>query len=271
MSLEKGILMSLLKLLTCFALVLLIGGLSARWLLADELADNFEKQAFKNSEGQTLLYRFLPPAKLEAGQKYPLVLFLHGAGERGDDNTKPLVHGVKTFATPEFLAKFPCFVVVPQCPENTKWADIDWTTNKVVIPEQESPTAKLVMQCLDGLEKEFPIDTNREYVTGLSMGGFGTWDAISRHPQRFAAAVPVCGGCDLSQAKKIAHIPIWTFHGAKDQVVKVERTREIVEALKAAGAQPKYTEYPEVGHDSWNGAYKHQAMYDWLFAQKRKD
>lgn len=262
--------MSLLKLLLLSGVVLLIAGLTARSLLADELADKFEKQQFKNADGQTLLYRFLRPAKLEAGQKYPLVLFLHGAGERGDDNTKPLVHGVKTFATEEFLTKFPCFVVVPQCPENTKWTDIDWTTNKVVIPEQESPTAKLVMQCLDGLEKELPIDTNREYVTGLSMGGFGTWDAISRHPQRFAAAVPVCGGCDLSQAKKIAHIPVWTYHGTKDQVVKVERTREIVEALKAAGGNPKYTEYPNVGHDSWNGAYKDRDMYDWLFAQRRK-
>ncbi len=263
--------MSLLKLLIWSGVVLLIGGLSAHSLLADELADKFEKKQFKSGDGQTLLYRFLAPAKLEAGQKYPLVLFLHGAGERGDDNTKPLVHGVKTFATLEFLAKFPCFVVVPQCPENTKWADIDWTTNKVVIPEQESPTAKLVMQCLDGMEKDLPIDVRREYVTGLSMGGFGTWDAISRHPQRFAAAVPVCGGCDVSRAKKIAHVPVWTFHGDKDQVVKVDRTREIVEALKAAGGNPKYTEYPGVGHDSWNGAYKNQDMYDWLFAQRRKE
>ena len=169
--------MSLLKLLIWSGLVLLIGGLSARSLFADELADKFEKKQFKNAADQTLHYRFLQPAKLEAGQKYPLVLFLHGAGERGDDNTKPLLHGVKTFAMEEFLTKFPCFVVVPQCPDNTKWADIDWTTNKVVIPEHESPTAKLVMQCLDRLEKELPIDTNREYVTGLSMGGFGTWDA----------------------------------------------------------------------------------------------
>ncbi len=262
--------MSLLKLLIWSGLVLLIGVLSARSLLADELADKFEKKQFQNTDGQTMLYRLLQPTKLDAGQKYPLVLFLHGAGERGDDNTKPLVHGVKTFATEEFLTKFPCFVVVPQCPDNTKWADIDWTTNKVVIPEQESPVAKLVMQCLDVLEKEFPIDLHREYVTGLSMGGFGTWDAISRHPQRFAAAVPVCGGCDLRQAKKISHIPIWTFHGGKDQVVKVERTREIVEALKATGGNPKFTEYPDVGHDSWNGAYKDREMYDWLFAQRRK-
>jgi predicted peptidase len=102
------------------------------------------------------------------------------------------------------------------------------------------------------------------------MGGFGTWDAIVRHPQRFAAAVPVCAGVNLSKAPAIAHLPIWAYHGAKDQVVKVERSREIVAALKAAGGQPKYTEYPDVGHDSWNGAYKDRDMYEWLFTQRRK-
>lgn len=262
--------MSLLRWLPWIGLILFLGGIAAKSLLADDLADKFEKRRFKSADGGTLLYRLLKPGRIEAGKKYPLVLFLHGAGERGDDNTKPLIHGVKTFATAEFLEKYPCYVVVPQCPENTKWADIDWTVEKVIFPERESETAMLVMQCLDGLENEFPIDANREYVTGLSMGGFGTWDAIVRHPQRFAAAVPVCSGVNLSKAPAIAHIPVWTFHGAKDQVVKVERSREIVAALKAAGGQPKYTEYPDVGHDSWNGAYKDRDMYEWLFAQRRK-
>lgn len=262
--------MSLLRWLPWLCLVLALGGLAAKSLFADDLADKFEKRPFKNADGRTLLYRILKPARVEAGKKYPLVLFLHGAGERGDDNTKPLIHGVKTFATAEFLEKYPCYVVVPQCPENTKWADIDWTVEKVIFPEKESETATLVMQCLDGLEKEFPIDADREYVTGLSMGGFGTWDAIVRHPQRFAAAVPVCAGVNLSKAPAIAHLPIWAYHGAKDQVVKVERSREIVAALKAAGGQPKYTEYPDVGHDSWNGAYKDRDMYEWLFTQRRK-
>ncbi len=239
-------------------------------LSAADLADKFEKTQFKNKEGQTLLYRFLKPAKIEAGKKYPLVLFLHGAGERGDDNTAQLVHGVKTFATENFLEKYPCFVVAPQCPNEMKWSDIDWSVEKVVFPEKESPTAVLMMQCLDTLEKELPIDTDREYVTGLSMGGYGSWDAIVRHPKRFAAAVPVCGGCDVSKAKIIAQIPVWTFHGDQDFAVKVERSREIVEALKAVDGKPKYTEYPGVGHDSWNKAYADVAMYEWLFAQKRK-
>jgi predicted peptidase len=145
--------MSLLRWLPWLCLVLALGGLAAKSLFADDLADKFEKRPFKNADGRTLLYRILKPARVEAGKKYPLVLFLHGAGERGDDNTKPLIHGVKTFATAEFLEKYPCYVVVPQCPENTKWADIDWTVEKVIFPEKESETATLVMQCLDGLEK----------------------------------------------------------------------------------------------------------------------
>lgn len=261
--------MSLIRYLPWLCLMLLLAGFAARSLLADDLADKFEKRQFRDSSGQALRYRLLKPARVEAGQRYPVVLFLHGAGERGEDNTKPLVHGVKKFATPEFLEKYPCYVVVPQCPDNTKWADIDWAAEPVAFPEKESATAQSVMQCLDGLEKEFSIDTQREYVTGLSMGGFGTWDAIVRHPQRFAAAVPVCSGLNLSKAPVIVSLPIWAFHGAKDQVVKVERSREIIAALKAAGGQPKYTEYPDVGHDSWNGAYKDLTMYEWLFAQRK--
>ncbi len=258
------------RLLSGICLVLILGGIAQRPVRADDLADKFAKTEFKNKDGQRLLYRFLKPQTVEAGKQYPLVLFLHGGGERGDDNEKPLIHGVKIFATDEFLAKYPGYVVVPQCPAEQKWVDIDWSKDKVVFPEKASESMTLVMQCLEALETEFPIDVDRLYVTGLSMGGYGSWDAIARYPNRFAAAVPVCGGCDLNQAKTIAHIPIWTFHGDQDQAVKVERSREIVAALKAAGGSPKYTEYPGVGHDSWNAAYKDREMYDWLFAQRRK-
>ncbi len=257
----------------CFriaCLMLLSGSFALPLLPADELGDKFAKAEFKNKTEQRLLYRFLKPAALEAGKKYPVVIFFHGAGERGDDNDKTLAQGVKTFATDEFLKKFPCFVVVPQCPNEQMWMGFPWTVEKVVLPEKPTESLSLAMQCLDALEKEFPIDTDREYVTGLSMGGFATWESIVRSPQRFAAAVPVCAGCDLTKAMSIAHLPIWAYHGAKDGVVKVERSREIIESLKAAGGTPKYTEYPDVGHDSWNGAYKDQAMYDWLFAQRRK-
>src|SRR5207244_7702516 len=120
------------------------------------------------------------------------------------------------------------------------------------------------------LQKEFSIDPKRLYITGLSMGGYGTWDLISRHPELFAAAAPICGGGDEDQAEKIAKLPIWIFHGAKDQAVPVERSRNMVTALKKAGGEPKYTEYPDVGHDSWVRAYKDPELFAWLFAQKKK-
>ena len=120
------------------------------------------------------------------------------------------------------------------------------------------------------LQKEFSIDATRLYVTGLSMGGYGTWDALQRYPDRFAAAVPICGGGDVKQAKKIAQIPIWAFHGDKDTAVPVERTRSMIAALKEAGGMPKYTEYPDVGHDSWTATYKDPALHEWMFAQRLK-
>jgi predicted peptidase len=130
---------------------------------------------------------------------------------------------------------------------------------------------KLLLGLIDSLEKTLPIDKSRIYVTGLSMGGYGTWDLISRRPERFAAAVPVCGGGDEGQAANAAKVPVWAFHGGKDGVVIPERSRNMVEALKTAGATPKYTEYPEVGHDSWNKAYADPEMMKWLFSQKRKN
>ena len=215
-----------------------------------------------------LKYRILKP-ETKAGEKLPLVLCFHGAGERGDDNEKHIGYFVPMW-TGENATNYRAFFVLPQVPNNQLWASYGWSTKTDEMQPEPSQTMSLTRKLVDELLKNLPIDPDRIYVTGLSMGGFGTWDAISRHPQRFAAAVPVCGGCDLSQAKKIAHVPIWAYHGTKDQVVKVERTREIVEALKAAGSNPKYVEYSEVGHDSWNGAYKDRDMYDWLFAQRRK-
>jgi predicted peptidase len=125
------------------------------------------------------------------------------------------------------------------------------------------------MEITDQLQKDFNVDKRRLYLTGLSMGGFGTWDALQRWPDKFAAAVPVCGGGDVGQAKQIAKVPIWVFHGAKDSVVKPDRSRKMVNAIRAAGGDSKYTEYPEAGHDSWSETYRNPQLYDWLFAHKK--
>lgn len=251
----------------CVAAILFVPHLAR----SQDLAERFEKKTFTNEKGESIPYRFLKPdpaAKPDA--KYPLVIFLHGAGERGTDNARPLVHGVKKFATDEYRRKYPCFVIAPQCPGGSRWVEVDWALDSHTMPETISDPLRLTMELVASLQKELPIDPDRIYITGLSMGGFGTWDAVQRFPEKFAAAAPVCGGADLDRLNTIAKVPLWTFHGAKDTVVKPQRSRNAVEALKKAGGQPKYTEYPEVGHDSWVKAYDTAELYEWMFQQRRR-
>ncbi len=238
---------------------------------ADDIADRFEKKVFTGKDGGKLNYRFLAPAAVKDGekqQKFPLVIFLHGAGERGDDNTAQLVHGVKRLAQDDFLKQYPCYVIAPQCPTDQLWASKPWTDPNPALAAEPSAPTKLLMELMDGMEQDMPIDTQREYVTGLSMGGYGTWEMAQRQPQRFAAIVPICGGADNTNMAGIKDLPIWIFHGDQDGAVPVERSRDAVAALKALGAKPIYTEYPGVGHDSWNPAYADLKLYEWLFAQK---
>lgn len=233
----------------------------------DELAARFEARVQKDKDGHTLPYRLLRPEPYEPGKKYPLVIFFHGAGERGTDNLAQLVHGVTVFATTENRKKYPCFVMAPQCPADKRWVEMDWSAPSGVQPAEPSDPMRLAIAAADALEKEFSIDRRREYVTGLSMGGFGTWDAITRYPKRFAAAAPVCGGGDEAVAARAKKIPVWAFHGSADNVVMPDRSRHMVEALRKAGAEPKYTEYPGVGHNSWDKAYADPELLSWLFSQ----
>lgn len=238
-------------------------------LAADDYRGRYEARQYADAEGAKLLYRLLKPKDYDPQTKYPLVLFLHGAGERGDDNIRQLVHGMNDFASDEIMAKYPCFVVAPQCPKEQKWVDVNWSAPSHETPALAAGPLRLSMEAIASLEKEFAIDPARIYVTGLSMGGYGTWDAIARYSGRFAAAAPICGGGDPAQAKKIASTPIWAFHGGKDGVVNPKRSRDMIEAIKAAGGTPKYTEYPDAGHDSWTATYKNPEFFAWLFAQRR--
>ncbi|MBI3235077.1 MAG: prolyl oligopeptidase family serine peptidase, partial [Bacteroidetes bacterium] len=204
-------------------------------------------------------------------RKYPLVIFLHGSGERGNDNESQLKWGVKNFASDQNMKLYPAFVIAPQCPENMSWANFSRSKNSFNIPLQKSPTKpmELVIELIHDMIKKFNIDTNRIYITGLSMGGFGAFDIIERYPNMFAAAVPVCGGGDTSLAPLIKNIPIWVFHGAEDPAVDPAFSISMVEALIKAGGHPGYTQYPEVGHFSWIGAYSDQMMFEWLFRQHK--
>jgi predicted peptidase len=244
--------------------------LSARAEPKEGSTDLLEKKTYTDADGKKLPYRLLTPPNYDPKAKYPLVVFLHGAGERGDDNQKQLVHGVPEFLTKENREKYPCFLVAPQCPEGAKWVEVDWSADSHVMPKESSEPLRLTFGLIDALQKDYSIDPKRIYITGLSMGGFGTWDAIARKPDLFAAAVPVCGGADEKTAERIAKLPIWAFHGAKDGAVKPSRSRNMIAALKKAGGDPKYTEYPDEGHASWVPAYKDADMLKWLFAQKRE-
>lgn len=236
---------------------------------AEDVKSMLEKRTFKDDNGKTLQYRLMKPDNYDANTKYPLVLFLHGAGECGKDNEAQLKHDVPEFAKAENRKQYPCFLIAPQCPSvNEGWSN--FRAKKTTATKEQSEPGRLAVELVKAIQKEFSIDPNRLYITGLSMGGYGTWDIIVRNPDLFAAAVPVCGGGDPSQAEKIAKLPIWVFHGGKDPIVKPERSREMVEAIKKAGGDAKYTEYSNVGHDSWVKAYKDAEMMKWLFEQKKK-
>ena len=233
--------------------------------------EHYEARVFANSKGEKLNYRLMLPAGYDFNgeTKYPLVLFLHGAGERGDDNTKQLVHAANDFASEANRAKYPCIVVFPQCPDGKRWVEVDWTLDSHKRLPEESVTVTLTRELIASLQKNLRVDEKRIYATGLSMGGFGVWDMIARTPDLFAAAVPVCAGADEATAERLTKLPIWTFHGDKDTVVKVERSRRMIAAIEKAGGKPKYTEYPGVGHNSWTQAYADPKLMEWLFAQKR--
>jgi predicted peptidase len=205
-------------------------------------------------------------------RKYPLVIFLHGSGERGNDNEAQLKWGVMNFATDLTMIRHPAFVIAPQCPEKMGWSNFSRDNNGLLLRLQ--PAASKPMELLIGLIhqliKTLPVDTNRIYITGLSMGGYGTYDALERYPNLFAAAVPVCGGGDTSKAASIAHIPIWIFHGADDPVVNVNNSRNMVAAFTKAKGKVKYTEYPNVKHDSWNNAFAEPDLLPWIFSQHKK-
>jgi predicted peptidase len=221
----------------------------------------------------SLPYRLLKPDGYDKDGKnhYPLVIFLHGSAGRGDDNKKQLRSGVEEFVKEATRKKHPCFLAVPQCPADKMWFNVVPKDTKANLPLPKSltePTAA-VLDLIDALCTEHRIDKNRIYLTGLSMGGYGTWDVISRTPELFAAAIPICGGGDPTQAAKLAKLPIWTFHGEADPLVPVERTRDLIAAIKKAGGAPKSTEYQGVGHDAWTPTYRNPDVLDWLFEQRK--
>jgi len=200
-----------------------------------------------------LEYLLYLPKEYDTQEAWPLVLFLHGAGERGSDISLVTKHGLpKRIANGD---EFPLLVVSPQCPQSSWW-----------------PAETLTLRALlDDVQKRYRIDLDRVYVTGLSMGGYGTWRLAVAQPDRFAAAVPICGGLEgpPQAVDVLKKLPIWVFHGAKDETVPVEQSQRLVDRLQEIGGDVRMTVYPEAGHDSWTQAYDDPELYDWLLSQSR--
>jgi predicted peptidase len=240
----------------------------ACWMLGGDVraGDEYIARVYTNG-ARALPYRLLAP-KDSDHRKYPLVIFFHGSGERGFDNHKQLVHGTSLFTQAKNRDTFPCFVFAPQCPDSQQWVDMPWGADSGVRPPQPGSAMQLAIEAIDALIREFGIDTNRIYVTGLSMGGFGAWDLITRFPERFAAAAPICGGGDeKTVTAAVARVPLWAFHSDDDTVVKVHRSRKMVQAMRAGGGNPIYFEYSRLGHFSWGKAYAEPEFLPWMFAQ----
>lgn len=217
-----------------------------------------------------LPYRLLAPARPLPGRRYPLVLFLHGAGERGDDNRAQLAYLPAWLAEPAARESFPCYVLAPQCRAGKKWVEVDWSAPEST-PQRPAPSPDLLgaIAALEETLAREAVDPDRIYLTGLSMGGYGAWDMAARLPDRFAALLPVCGGGDEATAAKIVGLPVWCFHGDADTAVPVGRSRAMIQALRAAGGDPRYSELAGVGHDAWTPAYRDRAVLEWLFEQRR--
>ncbi|GAB4201085.1 MAG: prolyl oligopeptidase family serine peptidase [Thermoflexibacter sp.] len=224
----------------------------------------YEKCIFTNQEGEKLLYRLLKPHLVD-NLTYPLVIHLHGVHERGQDNEIQLRNGGSLFLIPTNRQNFPAFVMFPQCPPKLRWGTAGWDDS--VYNQTVSPTMQLVLDTINFLIKNYPIDTKRLYIMGLSMGGFGVLDVAMRRPKLFAAVIAICGGGIEQMAERIKTTPVWLFHGTEDEVVKVEYSRRMYEALKKVGGKVLYKEYPDTKHDCWIKVYQEPDLLPWLFSQ----
>lgn len=237
--------------------------------------NDFIAKNYISAGGDTLLYRELAPQQIEQDKKYPLVLFLHGAGERGNDNISQLAHGSMMFTNPVNREKYPCYVVFPQCPSDEYWPspkrpDNFHVKNPLPLNAAMSKPLTLTKELLDKLTNEYQIDPERIYIIGLSMGGMGTFDMVCRFPDYFAAAVPICGGINterLSDFKTQTNFRI--FHGDADSVVPVRFSREAYLKLNVEGVDVEYIEFPGVDHGSWNPAFSHPDFMSWIFQQTK--
>lgn len=227
-------------------------------------AGGFAGHIYRNARGQAMPYRLFVPEGYRKENRYPLIIWLHGGGGRGDDNLKQItggnISGSRVWTKAENQFKYPCIVFAPQCAERQLWATL----------EKAEPTEQLLLalEVVEDLKRKFSLDERRIYVAGQSMGGFGAWSLITAYPRRFAATIPVCGGGDESKARQLARERIWAFHGETDRSVSVERSRTMIAAIRRAGGEPRYTEYKGEGHTIWEKVFQEPELLPWVFAQR---
>jgi predicted peptidase len=228
-------------------------------------AEEFLGRSHTNKAGARLLYRLLVPPNYNAMRAYPVLLYLHGAAARGDDNLKPLDWGPRLIAETLKQGKHKVFVVVPQCSRDETWSGIKAGGTPDILSSLQLSLELLT----NALAKEFNLDPARRYLTGVSMGGHAAWALTCQHPGLFAGVVPVCGGGDATRVNdRVARVPLWAFHSDDDHLVPVEHTRAFVRAWRRHGGEPRYTEYTGLKHSSWKKAYTEAELYDWLLAQR---
>jgi predicted peptidase len=221
----------------------------------------FIERTWKASDGKEWKYTIFVPHNYSPDKRVPAILFLHGAGESGTDGKRPTHVGLGP-AIRKREKTFPFLVVFPQAEKTAHFPLYTWYPGK--------PDGDRAIAILDSVTKEFKVDPAQQYLTGNSMGGYGVWAWAEKDPKRWAAIVPVCGGGDSGWATTLKDLPIWCFHGAKDRAVPARASRAMIDAIRVVGGTPKYTEYPDVGHDSWDKAYGNDELYEWMLEHKSK-
>lgn len=235
------------------------------------------KEIFTDRAGHNLPYRLLHPLNIEENASYPLVIFLHGSGERGDDNERQLIHGRELFADSLRRIQYPAYVLFPQCPKEMTWCSVNIDTSRYplilsydYLQTPEWPLTATI-ELIEFLSNKYQIDRSRLYISGLSLGGMAVFEFVYRYPNLFAAALPICGGGnDKQYDKRVRSVPFRIYHGDADKAVDVGESRKMVKRLKKIGCRVEYIEYRGVGHNSWDHAFADPEFLNWMFQQKRK-
>ncbi|MCK5674187.1 MAG: prolyl oligopeptidase family serine peptidase [Spirochaetales bacterium] len=235
-------------------------------------AGSYEAMSYENKDGEKLNYRLhLPEILLDNNdlKSYPLILFFHGSGGRGSDNILPVLGSPKDILKITEKFQVPVIIVVPQCPLKFQWSDIPPNADLNRMKKNPTLPMKLTIEMLEEIIAEYPVDLDRIYAVGFSMGGYAVWEILQRFPDKFAAGIPVCGAGDEELTDLIKDIPIWAFHGEDDTVVSPKHSRTMINALIKSGGDPLYTEYENTGHNSWSRTFSNEEVILWLLDQSR--